>query len=482
MAFHVAAAWPVRRALRWRLRVLRYARAVFSDQAASATAMSVVWLVALMMLAGVAGDTANAFRIRAQLQATADAAALAAALRLQNPDQARAAAHQLAELNMPADRNGDVLPDHRVELGLYEAATGIFLSGMIPYNAVRVTVLRGDDGGLEAPTFLLGLAGHDSWTVAASAMATVRPMSGGAGGQVCGGGLIMSEAMVRMGGNNTLVDGMCIHGEQGVHFGGASYFTDDVRVSALLPLTIDIGHTRGGSADADAVRQDRPTHLEALTLPRLDAIFDELWTALNDSGVDRYHGDLVPDFLKNAEGYVNVVRVDNWWWTVQPGDLEPYTIYMVNHGMQLAGGVDARNVGLVVKGQIGMGGGPDVAFDKVLFFGEGALNFSGNAQYGEAEHYCDDGAFDVYLMSKDAISLGGWGRSAWTHAMMAVAPTFAPGGAMKNAGGIYVEARDTIQMGGNVDLAGCDTDLTGHYETIRIGDAAPLALGAALVR
>ncbi|MEC9431328.1 MAG: TadG family pilus assembly protein [Pseudomonadota bacterium] len=454
-----------------------------NDSAASATAISVVWLMALLMLAGVALDAANGFRVRAMLQATADSAALAAVLRIENPAAARAAAHQLAELNMPAATNGDVLPDANVELGLYEPATGIFLSGMIPYNAARVTVRRGgDDGGLEVPTFLLGITGFDAWNVAASAMAAVRPTAGGGGDQHCAGGLILSQATMQMGGGNTLRDGMCIHGEQGVHFGGASWFTEDVRVSALLPLTIVMGTTRSGSAPASSVKQNEPTHLEPLVLPRLNDIFSDLWTELNDSGVDRYYGDLVPDFLKNAEGFVNVVRVDNWWWTVQPGDLQPHTVYMVNHGMQLAGGVSAANVGLVVKGQIGMGGGPGVTFDKVYFFGEGALNFSGDAAYGQAEHFCEDGEYDVYLMSKDAISLGGWGDTSWTHAMMAIAPTFAPGGAMKNAGGIYAEARNTIQMGGNVDLAACGNELSGHYETVKIGDSRQLTFGAALVR
>ena len=177
-----------------------------------------------------------------------------------------------------------------------------------------------------------------------------------------------------------------------------------------------------------------------------------------------------------------MVRVDQWWWTVQPGDLNPHTIYVVNHGMQLAGKVDAQNVAIIAKGQIGMGGGPALTFDKVLIFGEGAVNFAGSASYGEEDHYCDDGEFDVYMFSKTKILLGGSDPNAWTHAFMAAAPDFHPGGSFKNGGGIYVEASEQVHLGGNAQIAGCPGDMSGHYETITVEDDSMISYSAALVR
>lgn len=454
-----------------------------ADQDGSGAIMSVLWLVMFITLLGVAVDVANAYRVRAQLQATADAAALAAVLRIENPERARAAAKQLAELNMPASDNGDVMPVALIQLGRWQADTASFVTtDPPPYNAVRVTAKRGDDGGFPVPTILLGLMSADRWTVAASSTAIARAVSSGPGGDKCGGGLIMSESSLQMGGNDDLSNGICIHGDTGVHFGGSSHFTADVRVSANDPNTITIGHVDAGSATEAQVKVDTPVELEAKVLPKLNDMFSDLWTAIFDSGISTYSGPLIPDFVYNAAGYAKVVRIDQWWWTVQPGDLQPHTIYVVNHGMQLAGGVDAHNVAIIAKGQIGMGGGPALRFDKVLIFGEGMLNFSGDVSYGQENHFCDDGEFDVYLFSKDTISLGGWGGSSWTHAMMAAAPTFSPGGAMKNSGGIYVEAKNTVQMGGDIILAGCDVDMSGHYETIVVEDATSVNFAGSLVR
>ncbi|MAS42273.1 MAG: hypothetical protein CML43_03845 [Rhodobacteraceae bacterium] len=454
-----------------------------TEQAGSGSIMSVLWLTIFLMFMGVAVDVSNAYRVRAQLQATADSAALAAIQRIEFPDQAKAAARQLANINMPTDVNGDVMPETLIELGLWDDATGSFFSfGVPPYNAVRVTAKRGDDGGDAVPTFLLGLLQNDAWTIAASSTATVRPKVGNPGGNLCGGGLLMSETELKMGGNNALTNGICVHGETGVHFGGSSFFTADVRVSAFDPDTITIGNVDKGSATEDLVKVDESVHMEAKVLPKLDTMFDDLWTEIFESGISTYSGPLIPEFVYNDAGYADVVRIDQWWWTVQPGDLTPHTIYVVNHGMQLAGKVDAQNVAIIAKGQIGMGGGPSLLFDKVLIFGEGDLNFSGSASYGEEDHFCDDGEFDVYMFSKTRVSLGGSSPRAWTHAFMAAAPQFHPGGSFKNGGGIYVEARDRLQLGGNAQIAGCDTEMSGHYETIVVEDENNITFAGALVR
>ena len=458
-------------------------RRLVRDEAGAGSVFSVLWLMALMIIAGVAVDVSNAYRVRAQLQATADAAALAAILRVGDPDGARAAARQLANINMPTDLNGDVMPTALVELGIWEQASGTFVRTELPqFNAVRVTAKRGDDGGDVVPTFLLGLMSNESWTIAASSTAVYRPTSATGGGNRCGGGLIMSEKDLQMGGNNELTNGICVHGETGVKFGGSSFFTDDVRISAFDPDTIEIGSVDSGSATEDQVKVDEPVHMEAKILPQLDTMFDDLWTEIFESGISTYSGPLIPDFIYNDAGYANVVRVDQWWWTVQPGDLNPHTIYVVNHGMQLAGKVDAQNVAIIAKGQIGMGGGPSLLFDKVLIFGEGDLNFSGSASYGEEDHFCDDGEFDVYMFSKTRVSLGGSSPRAWTHAFMAAAPQFHPGGSFKNGGGIYVEASEQVHLGGNAQIAGCPGDMSGHYETITVEDDSMISYSAALVR
>lgn len=458
----------------------RATRSLARSEDGAASVWSIFMMTMMMMISGFVLDVSNAYRIRAQLQATADASALAAAGKLPDADAARDAAIALSEINMPVEKNGHVTLPTMVEIGYYDADGG-FVPDSEPFEAVRVSAARGRGAGLPVPTFLIGMLGQDSWQVAASSTARIRAGVSNTGGDVCSGAMILSENEMNTGGNNTLSNGVCLHGETGLHTGGNDWFSPDVRLSAADIDDIVISPVRAGSATADQVK--REMSLAPSLLPNLNAQFDALWTTLYQSGISTYGGELLPDFIYNSAGYANIVRVNQWWWTVQRGDLQPHTIYLVNHGMQLAGGVDAQNVAIIAKGQIGVGGGPDLHFDKVYFFGEGALNLAGNISYGDPQTYCDDGKFDVYLFSKERIGLGGWGPSAWIYGMVAAAPDFQPGGSMKSAGGIYVEARNTIQLGGNTQISGCGTRLEADMDlSFPPGEPTVIAAGGSLVR
>ncbi len=459
----------------------RAAGALLRSESGSATIWSIFWMTMMMMISGFVLDVSNAYRIRAQLQATADASALAAAGRLPDAEAARAAAISLSEINMPISKNGNVVLPTMVEIGYHDAQTGAFVPDTEPFDAVRVTAARGAGAGLPVPTFLIGMMGKESWNVAASSTARVRSGVANTPGDVCGGAMILSANQMNTGGGNTLSDGVCLHGETGLHTGGNDWFSPDVRLSAADIDTIVISPVREGSATAGEVK--REMSLAPSLLPNLNAQFAALWNTLYHSGISTYGGELLPDFLYNASGYADIVRVNQWWWTVQPGDLQPHTIYLVNHGMQIAGRVEAQNVAIIANGQIGVGGGPNLHFDKTYFFGADALNLAGNISYGDPVTYCDDGKFDVYLFSKTRIGLGGSGPGAWIYGMVAAAPDFQPGGSLKSAGGIYVEAQNTIQLGGNTQIAGCGQQLEADMElSFPPGEPTMIAAGGRLVR
>ena len=367
----------------------RAGRLVVSEDG-SASIWSIFWMTMMMIVSGFTLDVSNAYRVRALLQATADASALAAVRALPDAEAARTVAMDLAQVNMPVSGNGTVVLPSMVQIGAWDRETNTFEAGATPYDAVKVVAARGNGAGLDVPTFLVGLLGKQSWQIAASSTARVRSGVGSGSQSLCPGAILISTQDFQMGGNNTLTDGVCVHGEVSVHFGGSSYFTEDVRISSFYPDNITIGDVDGDSpAGEDEVAVKEPVHIEPVVLPILNTMFDDLWAALYTSGVSTYSGDLLPEFLKDpATGTANVVQVNQWWWTVQPGDFEPYTIYMVNHGMQMAGKVDGQNIAVIAKGQIGMGGGPRLHFNDVFFFGEGQLNFSGSASYGEPDHYC----------------------------------------------------------------------------------------------
>ncbi|MDF2235198.1 TadG family pilus assembly protein [Albimonas sp. CAU 1670] len=460
------------------------ARRLVKDEDGSASVWSIFWMTMMMIVSGFTLDVSNAYRIRALLQATADASALAAVRELPDADAARTAAISLSQVNMPLADNGNVMLPGMVVVGAWDAESNSFQPGAEPYDAVKVYAARGNGAGLDVPTFLMGLVGRNDWQIAASSTARVRSGVSGGVKNLCPGAIILSTQDVQMGGNNTLTDGVCVHGETEVKFGGSSYFTADVRISSFYPDNIYIGDVDTDSPAGEAeVKVTDPVHIDPVILPVLNTMFDDLWAELYDSGVTTYSGDLLPDFVKDpATGAAKVVRVNQWWWTVQPGDFEPYTIYVVNHGMQMAGKVDAQNIAVIAKGQIGMGGGPRLYFNDVFFFGEGTLNFSGSASYGEPDHYCDDGQFDVYMFSKNRISLGGSSPGDWTYGYLGAAPQFHPGGSFKAAGGIYVEAASSVQVGGNAQIAGCGTALDAYIPIVHINEEETIVVGGALVQ
>ena len=333
-------------------RLARQIRRLARDQRGAASVWALFWTMMMMIVSGFTLDVANAYRIRTLLQATADASALAAARQLPDGDAARQAARDLSRINMPVADHGEVSPLAMIEIGGWDADSQSFVSGDPASNAVRVTAARGAGAGLPVPTFLVGLVGREEWHVAASS--TARARSGGSGQltNLCPGALILSADTLQAGGSNELKDGVCLHGQNGVHFGGGDWFDPDSRVSAFDEDTIYIGSVRHNSATRAEVIAE--SDLAPVIVPELPAMFDTLWSTLFNSSISAYGGSLLPDFIKDpATGMARIVRVNQWWWTVQPGDLEPYTIYMVNHGMQLAGGVDAQNVAIIANGQIG---------------------------------------------------------------------------------------------------------------------------------
>ena len=117
------------------------ARRLISADDASASVWSIFWMTMMMLVSGLTLDVANAYRVRALLQATADASALAAVRELPDADAARTAAIDLAQVNMPVEGNGTVVLPSMVRVGAWDEDTGSFLPGQTPYDAVQVFAL-----------------------------------------------------------------------------------------------------------------------------------------------------------------------------------------------------------------------------------------------------------------------------------------------------------------------------------------------------
>lgn len=137
---------------------------------------SVMPLVALCMIVilGVAAltiDVGSERVLHSQLEATADAAALAAASQLPNEKKALAKALEYATKNMPPETNGTVLTDEDVVFGTWYEGRREFVVGGPFTNAVQITVRRSQKNGNAAPTFFLHIFGQDHADISAQSMA-----------------------------------------------------------------------------------------------------------------------------------------------------------------------------------------------------------------------------------------------------------------------------------------------------------------------
>lgn len=138
----------------------------------------------------------------------------------------------------------------------------------------------------------------------------------------------MSTHSVTAGGSNTFNGDVCIYGAGGVSFGGNDYYSDQTKVMANDISTVNLYSPAAGSAPVEEIKAEG--EMEATLLPKIDGMYADLMSALGSLDGQQYGGDLVPDFVKDPATGTATVKVKNGWWSIQPGQVEPYTIYVVN--------------------------------------------------------------------------------------------------------------------------------------------------------
>ena len=199
------------------------------------TAWMLLWTVGFLMLGGVAVDGAKAWRMRAALQAVADASAHAGSMMLGPGGEAaaKAAALTRAEMLLPPDTYGNVLRSEDVEVGRWDPETRNLLADGVP-DTVRVTLRRSGAGGNAEPTVLLKLAGLMSWDVSASSAARNGGEAGEGGTDSCWENGLIARGVVDIQSNNVLRK-LCVHGQQGVSVNNNNVFDAQTIVSMPDP-------------------------------------------------------------------------------------------------------------------------------------------------------------------------------------------------------------------------------------------------------
>ncbi len=204
-----------------------------------ATAFGLIAISLMLLFAGLAIDVANLYRHQTLLQLTADSAAQAGVVTLARggtaPD-ARKAAGGMVETNMPEARFGEVITQshHEVQVLHYDPATGALgpVGDEAPANAVLVRLQRSEAAGNPVPTFLMGMAGHDAWSLAAASVAVLQPT------QRCGNAEgIVARGAIDLGLTPVFGSAFCLHSQSSLTLPVGTRTTEPLRVSLPNPAT-----------------------------------------------------------------------------------------------------------------------------------------------------------------------------------------------------------------------------------------------------
>ncbi|NNU82084.1 hypothetical protein HMH01_16730 [Halovulum dunhuangense] len=333
----------------------RFAR----DTGGFSTPLGLIWAVLLLVIGGLAVDTTNAWRNRAMLQAVADAAAHAAALKLPPPARPLtterraemvAEAVRIAELHLDPAVYGDVVTAENVDIGTWDHASRSFTPDTEFPDAVRVRALRTGAGSNAVPTLLLKLGVLDQWDVGASAISQkFLPR--------CTRDGIISAETAEITSNNLLRPPFCLHGEMGVAMSSGNTFEEGVSVSmpdfSMLSLPMGGWTSNVGLSEA----------LSTTTMfPRMVNQVERLFTSLQD-----IRSPDQPDYIANGFGLVKNVEQRNFDATylgtnnvhivacgkigdsladsssnkmikIESGDVVEYTVIVTNCAVQISSG------------------------------------------------------------------------------------------------------------------------------------------------
>lgn len=400
------------------------------DARGSVTVQNMVWMATLLAASGFAIDTANAFRTKAMLQAAADSAALAAVIDLPDEAAARRTAQAFADLNLPAERHGDVLGVADVQFGTWE--DGVFRPGQAPADTVRVEVGRTTGRGNPLPTLLLKLAGKTEFEIEVDAVAR-RGSVGSTVEAPCAAGGFAAGGEATLGSGNLAPDGWCLHGETVLEIGGDNLF----EIGAAMSVENEENFYEGfGNAGAEEARFQQSL---SVSLPDL---------ALHLDNVLRGGTSELPDYI--GRGPYVTERL--------PELVLGNALYLVTGPVEIPAGTELRDVAIHATGDIVIGDGS--VLNNVVLVATGGVSFGSSVVLGP-ESVCDDGVVSVYAFADGNIDFGRDVRLRGVQ--LASRVNLDLGSGPSEALAVYGEARADVLLPSDVVFEGCPAPLESHW-------------------
>ncbi len=397
--------------------------------------MGLLWFILLVGITGLAVDVTDGLRNRTMLQATADAAALAAAIDLPNTDAAVATAVSYAVENMPSGTNGNVLDPADVQIGLWDADLKFLDTGSAQPDSVLVTARQTEENNNPVPVNFLRIIGLMNWNVRAQAVAQ-RFIP-----ECLRDGLI-ARLQVDMSSNNSFVNQICIHGNTGVNIQSNNYFESGVNVSMpdLEMLEIPASGMTSNIGLPEALREN-------ILDPRMVNHVEEIMQGFLDKDPT-----LVPDYIDLTKDVIVTSNQFNF------ANAESGRIYHVqcqaNRNLVLPANVVMVDMVLIADCQITIGAHSTI-MNSVIGSRSGAITGNGTLNRGDANITAAAG---VQLGKPDNCAEGGGVLLLSNATMMFSSTTSIDGVQLVAAGDIALGARDlgvngiSAQSGGNIYL------------------------------
>lgn len=302
----------------WFFGVRRFLR----EQDGSAFAILAFLISLFVGISGFAVDMSYFYALRSDLQATADAAALAGASQLPDSSAVKAEASGFAFKNMPKEQHGTILADKDIELGTWDAATRTFNPGGGDPDAVRVTLRRAKSNGNAAKTFFAQIFGVATVDVVVQAIGFRKE-------QECYLQGVMADGTVTFAQDTTIDSGHCVYGGTSVHFDQDSTVDPDTMV---------------GSPDDDNITWDQGFSYDPDSLEEIEFDVSDMIDVANR--IDRIESGDTPDQITSVQVITG---------TTVPDDLDSGTAYIFNGDIEIDKELDATDVLIAVRGNITIG-------------------------------------------------------------------------------------------------------------------------------
>ena len=429
-------------------------KGLLGDRGGAIAVWTALMMVSLLGITALVLDMGFLWVLKSQLQATADASALAGAARLtppgQTPDvnQVKSTAVAFAGKNMPAAPHGTVLLESDVILGHWDGDTRTFTPhpdvtnppGGETTNAVKTTTRRAEANDNPVPLFFARILGVYQRDVVTSAIAEAHgnPADCMANGVVAGG-------QVLSGSTNQFVNSVCIHGELGVKVGSQNDYSNSY---VSMP---DLGMLLNGS---DNIGIDECFY--APPAPSCVLGVRTLRPELADNvaaTIAEIQNDLIKYVVTNLPDNVEITAVS----TSLPSDPTgtgqwgiPGTAYVIDGKVDINSWRTLDNIVIVASEGISIGS--NYSTKNSIIASRQRVQMGSWGFIGQAG-FCDSGEGAVAILAEENVLVG---SNTDIHGGQIVAGQMADLGSNKiSAHGLAVQAVNDVKLGSELLIEGC---------------------------